>query len=88
MDAQQCNIREQKVGHGLVVYGMAKFQGRQFTFQSLEFPVHFPCFAGSKHKSFEISGLKLQNRGPEIWQIHPPPFHTHILLAETHEGIQ
>ena len=29
----------QKVGHGLVVYGIAKFQALKFTFQGLKFPV-------------------------------------------------
>ena len=32
-------LRGQKVGHGLVVYGMAKFQALKFAFQGLKFPV-------------------------------------------------
>ena len=41
------------------------------------------CFADSMQNSSEISGPEIANSGPEIWRIHPPPFHAHILLAYT-----
>ena len=35
-------LRGQKVGYGMVVDGIAKFQALKFTFQSLKFPVKSP----------------------------------------------
>ena len=36
----------QKVGYGMVVDGIAKFQALKFTFQCLKSPEKIPCFAG------------------------------------------
>ena len=60
----------------MVVDGIAKFQTLKFTFQGLKFPVKSPVLLVRKRIPQEFQALKFQNSGPEIWRIHPPPFHT------------
>ena len=64
----QMFVNRLKVGNGLVVYGMVKFQALEFNFTGPEISSTIPCLAGES--------LKFQNSGTEIWQIHPPTFHT------------
>ena len=66
----------QRWGIGSVVYGMAKFQALIFTFQGLKFPVKSLVLLLRIRNPLTFQALKFQNSGPEIWRIHPPPFHT------------
>ena len=61
--------------HGMVVDGFAKFQALKFTFQGLKFPVKSLVLLVRKRIPHKFQALKFQNSGPEIWRIHPPPFH-------------
>ena len=61
-----------KVGHGLVVYRMAKFQPLRFTSQL--FSNSQVLLVGNRNP-LRYKALKFQNSGPEICLIHPPPLH-------------
>ena len=63
-------------GMGMVVDGIAKFQALKFTFQGLEFPVKSLVLLVRRRIPQKFQALNFQNSGPEIWRIHPPPFHT------------
>ena len=65
----------QKVGYGLVVDGTAKFQALKFTFPGLKFLVKSLVLLVSRRIPQEFEALNFQNSGPEIWRIHPTPFH-------------
>ena len=60
----------------MVVDGIAKFQALKFTFQGLKFPVKSIVSLVRRRICQKFQALKFQNSGPEIWRIHPPPFHT------------
>ena len=62
-------LSRQKVGYGLVAYGLAKFQGLKFPVNSLV------CLVRSRNP-LTFQALKFQNSGPEFCRICPPPFHT------------
>ena len=64
-----------KVGQGMLVDGIAKFQALKFTFQGLTFPVK-SLVLRLEGEALKFQALKFQNSGPEIWRLHPPPFHT------------
>ena len=68
-------LRGQKVGYGMVADGIAKFQALKFTFQGLKFPVKSLLLLVIRRIPQKFQALKFQNSGPEIWRIHPPPFH-------------
>ena len=70
------SLRRQKVGYGMVVDGIAKFQALKFTFQGLKFPVKSLVLLVRRRIPQKFQALKFQNLGPEIWRIHPPPLHT------------
>ena len=65
-----------KVGYGIVMDGIAKFQALKFTFQGLKFPVKSLVLLVRRRIPQKFQALRFQNSGPEIWRIHPPPFHT------------
>ena len=53
-------IRGQKVGYGMVVDGIAKFQALKLTtFQGLKFGDQIPCFAAQRENPSEISGPEI-----------------------------
>ena len=70
-------LGRQKVGYGMVVEGIAKFQALKFYFSGSEISSKIPCFAGNFWRiPQQAQALKFQNSGPAIWRIQPPPFHT------------
>ena len=60
----------------MVVDGIAEFQGLNFTFQALKFAVKSLVLLVRRRVPQKFQALRFQNSGPEIWRIHPPPFHT------------
>ena len=70
------SIRGQKVKHGLVVYGMAKFQPLKLTFQGLIFPAKSLVWLVRSRIPLKIQALKFQISGAEVWPFHTPPIHT------------
>ena len=60
----------------MVVDGIAKFQAQKFTFQGLKFPVKSLVLLVRRRNPQKFQAQKFQNSGPEIWNFHPPPFHT------------
>ena len=60
----------------MVVDGIAKSQALKLTFQGLKFAVKSRVFLVRRRILQKSQALKFQNSGPEIWRIHPPPFHT------------
>ena len=56
--------------------GIAKFQALKFTSQGLIFPVECLVLLVRGRIPQKFQALKFPNSGPEIWRIHPPPFHT------------
>ena len=69
-------VGRQKVGYGMVVDGITKFQALKFTFQGLNFPVNSQVLLVRRRIPQKFQALKFQNSGPELWRIHPPPLHT------------
>ena len=55
------SVGRQKVGYGMVVDGIAEFQ-------ALKFGISGPDWLGGESLRYF--------RRPDIWRIHPPPFHT------------
>ena len=86
------SLRGQKVGYGMVVDGIAKFQALKFTFQGLRCPVILLVLLVRRRIPHKFQALKFQNSGPEIWRFHPPPFHTppfaYLLAATKFDGSQ
>ena len=66
------------MGYGTVVDGIAKFQALNSLsgFQGLKFPPKSLVLLVRRRSPQKFQALKFQNSGPEIWRIHPPPFHT------------
>ena len=69
-------LRVLKVGYEMVVDGIAQIQALKLTFQGLKFPVISLVLLVRRRIPQKFQALKFQNSGPEIWRIHPPPFHT------------
>ena len=69
---QEQTFSRQKVGHGLAVHGMAKFQALKFTFQGLKFPVKSLALLVRSKNPLKFQALKFQNSAPEICRIQPP----------------
>ena len=59
-----------------MVDGIAKSQALKFTFQGVKFPVKSLVLLVRRRIPQKFQALKFQISGPEIWRIHPPPFHT------------
>ena len=53
-----------------------KFQALKLTLQGLKFPVKSLVLLVRRRIPQKFQALKFQNSELEIWQIHPPPFHT------------
>ena len=62
------------MGHGLVVYGMAKFQALKLTFQRSEIKPLVLLVGSRIPLKFQV--LNFQISGAEIWPLHTPPIHT------------
>ena len=78
------NIRlifsRQKVGHGLALYGMARFQALKFTFLGLKILANSLVLLVRSRYPLKFEALKFKKSGPEICQIHPAiPYPTFCL---------
>ena len=48
----------------------------EIAFPGLKFPVESLVLLAIRRIPQKFQTLKFQSSGPEIWRIHPPPFHT------------